>query len=194
VQSRCEKYTTRNPVARLLLRRFFADIGRLLGRQPFDRVVEVGCGEGLLLHYLRRQLEGKEVFAVDIDARDVRTAAGQSGFARYGIASAYALPFRDGQFDLAICCEVLEHLEEPELALREIGRVSRGCVVLSVPNEPLWRLLNFVRGAYVRDFGNSPGHINHWRPRAFRAMVSRHFRVVETVHPVPWTGVLCAKR
>jgi 2-polyprenyl-3-methyl-5-hydroxy-6-metoxy-1,4-benzoquinol methylase len=194
VQSRCDKYTTRNPIARLLLRRFFADIGRLLGCHPFDRVVEIGCGEGLLLHHLRPQLEGKDVFAVDIDARDVRTAVGQSGFARYTIASAYALPFRDEEFDLAICCEVLEHLEQPELALREICRVSAGCAVLSVPNEPLWRLLNLARGAYVRDLGNTPGHINHWGPRAFRAMVSRHFRVVETVRPVPWTGLLCTKR
>jgi ubiquinone/menaquinone biosynthesis C-methylase UbiE len=193
VRSRCDKYTTRNPISRLLLRRFFADIARLLERRPFERVVEIGCGEGMLLHHVRPQLAGKDVFAVDIDAPDVRSAARQVSFARYAIASADQLPFRDAHFDLAVCCEVLEHLADPEAALSEIRRVTAGYAVLSVPNEPLWRLLNLARGSYVRDLGNTPGHVNHWGARAFRDLVSRHFRVVETAHPVPWTAVLCAK-
>jgi ubiquinone/menaquinone biosynthesis C-methylase UbiE len=193
VRSRCDKYTTRNPISRLLLRRFFADIERLLGRQSFESVVEVGCGEGMLLHHVRSRLAGKSVFAVDIDAPDVRSAARQIPFARCAIASAYALPFPDGRFDLAVCCEVLEHLADPEAALSEIRRVTSRYAVLSVPNEPLWSLLNLARGAYVRDLGNTPGHVNRWRPRAFRELVARHFRVVETAHPVPWTAVLCVK-
>lgn len=192
-RSRCDKYTTRNPISRLLLRRFFADIARLLGRQSFESVLEIGCGEGMLLHHLRSELGSRSVFAVDIDAPDVRSAARQIPFARCAIASAYALPFADARFELAVCCEVLEHLAEPETALREIRRVTAGYAVLSVPNEPLWRLLNLVRGTYVRDLGNTPGHVNHWGPRAFRNLIARHFRIVETAHPVPWTVVLCAK-
>lgn len=192
VRSRCDKYATRNPVARLLLRRFFRDVARLLDRQPFDRVVEIGCGEGMLLHHVRSQLAGKDVFAVDIDASDLRAAAGQISFARYAIASAYDLPFRAAEFDVAVCCEVLEHLGDPGAALVEIRRVTSGYALLSVPNEPLWRLLNLARGTYVRDLGNTPGHVNHWGARAFRDLVSRHFRVIEMAHPLPWTMILCA--
>ena len=56
------------------------------------------------------------------------------------IASAYHLPYPDDGVDTVICCEVLEHLDEPDRALAEIARVAARHVVLSVPREPLWRL------------------------------------------------------
>ena len=55
----------------------------------------------------------------------------------------------------------------PERALAEMARVARGYLLVSVPREPLWRALNIARGAYVRDLGNTPGHLNHWSRRAF---------------------------
>ena len=70
-------------------------------------------------------------------------------------------------FEAVVCTEVLEHLEEPEKALRELLRVTRRWVILSVPREPLWRVLNMVRGAYLRHFGNTPGHIGGFVERNF---------------------------
>jgi len=194
VVARQAKYATRNPISRYLLRGFFASVADLLRRCSYQSVLEVGCGEGLLLHHLRGQLEGRRVAAVDVDRDGVATARRNSPFAQYALASAYDLPFRSGCFDLVICCEVLEHLEDPAAARRELARVARRDCLLSVPREPLWRALNLARGAYWNDWGNTPGHLNHWSPADFRRFVSAELELVDGGAPLPWTVVLARKR
>ena len=56
----------------------------------------------------------------------------------------------------------------PEATLAEMARVARRHLLVSVPREPLWRGLNMARGAYLRDLGNTPGHVNHWSKRGVR--------------------------
>ena len=63
---------------------------------------------------------------------------------------------------------------------------------MSVPREPVWRMLNMARGAYVRDLGNTPGHINHFSKRSFARVVARHGEIVEMRSPFPWTMALVA--
>ncbi len=63
--------------------------------------------------------------------------------------------------------EVLEHVPDPAAVLAEMFRVASRWVLVSVPREPLWRGLNMARGSYLRDFGNTPGHLNHWSKRSF---------------------------
>ena len=81
------------------------------------------------------------------------------------------LPFADGEFDLAAAIEVLEHVPDPERAVAEMARVARRHLLVSVPREPLWRALNVARGAYLRELGNTPGHVNHFSKRGFAAML-----------------------
>jgi SAM-dependent methyltransferase len=100
------------------------------------------------------------------------------------------LPFGDGEFDLASAIEVLEHVPEPDHTLAEMARVARRWLLVSVPREPLWRMLNMARGAYLRDLGNTPGHLNHWSKRSFVKLLSRHGTVVEARSPFPWTMLL----
>ena len=71
-----------------------------------------------------------------------------------------------------------------------MARVTVRHLLVSVPREPLWRALNVARGAYVRDLGNTPGHVNHWSKRSFIWMLERHGEVVESCSPFPWTMLL----
>ena len=66
---------------------------------------------------------------------------------------------------MATAIEVLEHVPDPERTVSEMARVAKRWVLVSVPREPLWRGLNMARGAYIKDLGNTPGHINHWSKR-----------------------------
>ena len=86
--------------------------------------------------------------------------------------------------------EVLEHVPDPEAVLAEMSRVAARWVIVSVPREPLWRALNMARGAYVRELGNTPGHLNHWSKRAFATLLGRFGEVVELRSPFPWTMAL----
>jgi hypothetical protein len=71
-----------------------------------------------------------------------------------------------------------------------MARVASRHLLVSVPREPLWRGLNMARGAYLKDLGNTPGHLNHWSKRAFVSLLSKHGTVVEARSPFPWTMLL----
>jgi 2-polyprenyl-3-methyl-5-hydroxy-6-metoxy-1,4-benzoquinol methylase len=191
ITSGCHKYTTANPIGRYLVRNFLRRIGSVLAGICFDSLLDVGCGEGVVLAHMAPHLAGKRVCGTDIDALSVQTARTNAPFAFLQVADVYALPFRDGEFDVVVCCEVLEHLRAPDLALQEIRRVTAGHCLVSVPNEPVWRLLNMARGAFLAQLGNTPGHVNHWNRRSFGAFIGDRFEILETITPLPWIGVLC---
>src|SRR6266545_3748463 len=101
-----------------------------------------------------------EVVALDLPDAGLRADWKQYTGPRFLHANAHALPFEDHQFDLVVAVEVLEHLHDPVQGLREIARVGSRHVVLSVPREPIFRSCNLVAGRYVKDLGNTPGHLN----------------------------------
>ncbi len=197
-----DKYGTRNPIARWMMGRFLSAVTELYGLARPRTVLEVGCGEGLLAAHLLEQGPVERMVLTDrelsrltpaLRARIATEAAPGGPSLEATVADATALPFADGSFDLVVCCEVLEHLQDPELALSELARVARGYVLLSTPREPLWRLLNVARGAYLGALGNTPGHVQHWSRRGLRRLVERQFTVDQERLPVPWT-VLLARR
>jgi 2-polyprenyl-3-methyl-5-hydroxy-6-metoxy-1,4-benzoquinol methylase len=151
---------------------------------------EVGCGEGRLSRLLR------SATPVPILASDFSTQLIAENRARsdagieYLRRSIYELDPSIDSRDLVVCCEVLEHVERPAEALRALARLKPRAVILSVPREPIWRLLNVVRGKYLREFGNTPGHLNHWSPRSFERLLETHgFSVKERLNPFPWIMV-----
>jgi SAM-dependent methyltransferase len=105
-------------------------------------------------------------------------------------ASLYDLPFEDGSFDLVLCCEVLEHVERPREALAEVARVGRDFVLISTPWEPVWRVMNMARGKYLRDLGNTPGHIQHFGRGDLIELAETRLEVVSIRRPLPWTVIL----
>lgn len=96
--------------------------------------------------------------------------------------------------ELVVCCEVIEHLPEPDAAVARLAGLADPWLVASVPREPLWRALNMARGAYLRDWGNTPGHLNHFSRRTFVGLLARHLEVVAVRSPLPWTVALCRAR
>lgn len=188
-----DKYRTRHPLARLLMRRFLRAVGNLyLEVRPFN-LLEVGCGEGDLLARLVA-LRPAECVGADVSERILEEARRRHPALRFERHDAAALGFPDRSFDLVVACEVLEHLSEPRRALAEIARVSRGPIIMSVPREPLWRALNVCRGAYLRQWGNTPGHQQHWGRREFVHFVSEQVRVRRALSVLPWTVVLAQAR
>jgi hypothetical protein len=75
----------------------------------------------------------------------------------------------------------------------EDGKLAAEWATRQRPNLS-WRMLNVARGAYVRDLGNTPGHVNHWSKRAFVSLLSRHGEVIEARSPFPWTMLLVRVR
>jgi 2-polyprenyl-3-methyl-5-hydroxy-6-metoxy-1,4-benzoquinol methylase len=187
-----DKYGSTNRVVRRLMSGFEGAMWRLFEQAGPRSVLDVGCGEGVLTYTWAERLGEKPVVGVDLPdpklQAEWRTRRREN--LEFRPAAADNLPFADGTFDLAAAIEVLEHVPDPERTLSEMVRVASRHLLVSVPREPLWRTLNVARGAYVRDLGNTPGHVNHWSKRGFIRLVQRHGRIVQVRSPFPWTMLL----
>jgi 2-polyprenyl-3-methyl-5-hydroxy-6-metoxy-1,4-benzoquinol methylase len=190
------KYTTRNPLARRLVGGFMAALADLAGRSGARHVHEVGCGEGFLGTMLARR--GFAVRGSDISPSAValaRRRATELGLpVTFRVADLHELAPQDDGAELVVCCEVLEHLADPVPALAVLAGLAQPHLIVSVPREPLWRLLNLARARYWAALGNTPGHVQHWSARGFLALIGSHFEVREVRTPLPWTMALCRRR
>jgi len=183
-----DKYNTSNPIERRMMKGFFDTLDAFVDATEPTRILEVGLGEGIVSERLRARFPDASIVGIDL-------ADGELGahWLERGLAAAFAdveqLPFPDDAFDLVVAIEVFEHFPRPELALVELDRVASRNLVASVPFEPIWRLGNMVRGRYLRDLGNTPGHVNHWSRAGFSRFIGTQWTVVDVASPLPWTMV-----
>ena len=187
-----DKYGSTNPVVKRLMANFEGALDALFKQAAPTSLLDVGCGEGVLVHEWAKALAPARVVGIDLEEPSIQAgwAQRQAPNLEYRIMLAENLPFADGEFDAATAIEVLEHVPDPAHTVAEMARVAQRHLLVSVPREPLWRGLNLVRGAYVRQLGNTPGHVNHWSKRSFVELLSRHGEVVEARSPFPWTMLL----
>ena len=188
-----DKYGSTNPAVRRLMAGFESTLDKLFTAADPHSVLDVGCGEGVLTERWAERLGDRPVVGIDLpdpklDAEWATRRRANLEFRVMDVDGLAALPERS--FDLAAAIEVLEHVPDPEATLAEMARVAARHVLISVPREPLWRALNVARGAYVKDLGNTPGHVNHWSKRGFVRAAARHGTVIEARSPFPWTMLL----
>jgi SAM-dependent methyltransferase len=188
-----DKYGTSNRIVRRLMAGFMGELDALVERTGAGDAHEVGCGEGELAIRLARR--GLRVRGTDAFPEVLEEARGRAGAA--GVEVGFeATPVEElvpqrHAAELIVCCEVLEHLQDPERALEVLAGLARPWLIASVPREPLWRALNLARLSYVRDLGNTPGHLNHWSRGKFVRFLASRFEVVDVRNPTPWTMALC---
>ena len=192
-----DKYNSNNPIVRFLMGRFSNALNDFVQKADPKDIHEVGCGEGYwVLHWLRQgfKARGSDFSKNVIDiAKNNALEKGVTDYNFEQISIYDLIPERDSA-DLIVCCEVLEHLEDPNAGLAALQRIAKNYTILSVPREPLWCSLNFLRGKYMGYFGNTPGHINHWSKNGFLCLVKKYFDIIEVKSPIPWTMVLCRQK
>jgi 2-polyprenyl-3-methyl-5-hydroxy-6-metoxy-1,4-benzoquinol methylase len=187
-----DKYGSQNPVVRRLMAAFERTLDELFDEADPGSVLDIGCGEGVLTEQWASRLGSGRVVGVDLEDPKLRAewATRSRPNLEFRTTAGRRLEFARDEFDLVAAIEALEHIPRPELTIAEMARVARRSLLVSVPREPLWRILNVARGAYVRELGNTPGHVNHWSKRAFVRELARHGDVVEARSPFPWTMLL----
>ena len=187
-----DKYGSTNPVVRRLMASFERTLDELFAQADPQSLLDVGCGEGVLVHEWAGRIAPRRVVGIDLEEPSIQAGWTQrpAQNLEYRIMKAESMPFADDEFDAATVIEVLEHVPDPAHTVAEMARVAKRHLIVSVPREPLWRGLNMARGAYLKQLGNTPGHLNHWSKRSFVALLSQHGTVVEARSPFPWTMLL----
>ncbi len=188
-----EKYDSTNPIAQKLINQFMTSIDSLLTLTSHDiqSVTECGCGQGHVNRRLEQLYPNARIKGLDISDADLAIANAEKLSSQTELynKSIYDIGEHE-KADLVVCCEVLEHLENPELALQKMSQLNARYYLFSVPREPLWRILNMMRGKYWSDWGNTPDHCNHWSSRGFKKFVNAELTIIASRQPLPWTMIL----
>jgi SAM-dependent methyltransferase len=182
------KYQDANPVTSRLVQRFMSRCVEEIGKHTAAgaRLLDVGVSEGTMTSFVARRLPSRTFYACEFEAEGSAAFHGSYPDLPLARASAYQLPFESATFDLVTAFEVLEHLQDPREALLEMKRVSQGRVTVTVPHEPFFRLGNVARGKHLASWGNTPGHINHWRLGTLRTLMRSVFASVDVLTLFPW--------
>ncbi len=188
------KHASGHPFVRWLVKRYARTLQEWVSGLGIRSALEIGSGEGYILSYVHAARPDLRLTGSDLTVEMAQVGRAQMGQADWCVTRGEQLPFGESQFDLCLACEVLEHVPEPEAVLEEMGRVTRDYIIVSVPDEPLWRVLNVMRGRYLGEWGNTPGHLHHWSAKDIRRAVGKHLKVLQVARPAPWVFVLAQKK
>lgn len=131
-----------------------------------DRILEVGAGDGSILHFLEEWNFGKELYALEISESGVKVIESRNlnKLKEVNSFDGYKIPYPDQSFDLVILAHVLEHVEHERILLRELKRVAKN-IVIEVPLD--YRFGVDKRMKHFLDYG----HINMYTPTSLRFLL-----------------------
>lgn len=189
------KHTSKNPVQKILINNFYKELVLIIKDLRIESVLDVGCGEGFTLNKLSEEKIGKRLEGVDFLEKAIEIGRKLHPHLTLNQGDIYKLEYKNNSFDLVMATEVLEHLEDPREGLKELIRVSKKYLLLSVPNEPFFMGANFFRGKNLSRWGNDIEHIQHWTSKGFQqfSIFNSQLSILKVRHPFPWTMLLLEK-
>ena len=188
------KHSSQHPIRRWMIDSFYIKLIEGIKPVNVSTVLDVGAGEGFTLDRLSNAKIGKKLIGVDNSEKAVKLGKRLFSTLDLRTGDIYNLSFSGDSMDLIICTEVLEHLDHPRKALKELIRVSKKYLILSVPNEPFFRLKNLIIGRNVRRLGSTKNHVNHWTSWGFEKFVKEEkVKILSCNHPFPFTLLLVQK-
>ena len=132
-------------------------------------ILDAGCGEGFMSGFLYEKLgDTVEITGLEYTAEALEIAKKANPKIKYIQGDIMDMPFASDNFDIVLCTEVLEHLSDPTNAVKELERVTKGTLILSVPNEPWFCMGNLLALKNISRLGNPIDHINHWTYSSFK--------------------------
>jgi 2-polyprenyl-3-methyl-5-hydroxy-6-metoxy-1,4-benzoquinol methylase len=191
------KYDSKNCIVRRIISGFHKSLSKTVILIAPKTIHEVGCGEGhWVIEWIENGIAARgtdfSTQVIDMARANAREHGIDAGL--FEVRSIYDVTPEKDSADLIVACEVFEHLEHPEYAFKALQKVVIKDLILSVPREPLWRALNILRGKYLSDFGNTPGHIQHYSKNGIASLVGRYFDIITVMSPFPWTMIHCRRK
>lgn len=178
-----DKYHSKNFMKRWMVTRLNCKIINLLNNcieelvlpeEKTVKILDAGCGEGFISNLIFSNFTNVEIVGLEYTDEALKIARNLNKEITYIQGDIYQMPFQNRSFDIVLCTEVLEHLSNPEDALKELNRVADSFLLLTVPNEPWFCLGNLIALKNIKSFGNPIDHINHWTFKKFKHFTQKH--------------------
>lgn len=167
------------------------NIIRELDISESDEVLDVGCGDAYILERVRDKVDVKG-YGIDVSAETVEVAKILTEHYRvdleFCLGDARYLPFSDNFFDKIICSEIIEHVPDDTVFLKEMRRVLRpaGLAYVTFPNEKV----SFLFRWYCKVVDKVEGHLRRYELARFEYLLKKSgFKVVKvrfTGHLLIW--------
>jgi SAM-dependent methyltransferase len=189
------KYANANPLQRLTLHRLHTTLAAELNDLAPTSILDFGCGEGFLTEALRAEgapLNG--YLGVDLRADAIDDARARNPKQAFLVADLFDPVALAPKYDVVLASQVLEHLIGPEKFLQRLAQLTARRLILTVPAEPWFQIINLARGRDLIRLGNHPEHVNHWNEKTFAAFVDSAARVVSTKTVFPFVVVTAEPR
>lgn len=188
------KHSSKNPLQSLLIKNFYKNLVSLAKPIKPATILDAGCGEGFTIIKLIQAGIGEKIEGVENSKIAISLSKKVNPQLAIKYGSIYSLPYKDSSFDLVICTEVLEHLDDPQKGLKELIRVSNKNLLLTVPNEPWFTYQRILRGKNIPHLGAHPEHVNHWTTGGFKKFLQKgDLKIKKTRLPFAWTMILAEK-
>ena len=189
------KYANANPLQRLTLYRLHTTLAAELKALQPKSILDFGCGEGFLTEALAAEdapLNG--YLGVDLREDAIDEAHARNPEQKFLVADLFDSVALDPKYDVVLASQVLEHLIGPERFLERLVQLTARRLVLTVPAEPWFQLINLARGRDFIRLGNHPEHINHWNEKTFVEFVSAYAKIVSAKTIFPFVVVTAEPR
>lgn len=143
-------------------------------------IIDLGCGEGITLERLVKEFPDKDIRGIDYCRENIEICGKHNLPVEYG--SAYDIKVRDNSVDCVVFAEIIEHLDDPEKALREIYRIlnNNGLLLLLFPNDKFFRMARILTFKF-KEARYDPGHLRQWTPKEMQDLLKKiEFKIVKT--------------
>jgi len=173
-----------NPIKKFLIGLFFKRIYREIGKSKSQKIIDLGCGEGFLESYLKDKKTDLKIIGVDINPDAIGYAQENNPQSEFLVGDIFNLKMK-GDFDLVVMLEVLEHLSQPEKAVKTASLLSKK-LLISVPWEPWFSWLYLLIGLNIKRRGKHPEHCQFFNPQSLKRLLESYFKKVEVNYNWPW--------
>lgn len=157
---------------------------KIVAKFSRDSVLDVGCNDGELVNYLNSI--GKKAVGIDMDEKLISKAKSKYPHIEFEVASAESIPYDDNSFDTCVAWNILEHLEDDKKGFKELLRVARKKVILTVPREDEISIPSSVTYRHYVD----PTHKRYYSKKNLKELITGksgdviHLELVSRVSPL----------
>lgn len=126
---------------------------KLIKSVNFKNCLDIGCASGFMISEICKTYPHARYFGIDVYDKAIQFARKNYPYINFKIASADKLPFKNNSFDLVLCFETIEHVEDPKTCLLGIKRILKrnGAFILTMDSGNI--LFRIVWWFWVRTTG-----------------------------------------